>query len=572
MDYGIFDILKLLGSLGFFLYGMKLMSESLQKVAGDKMRSILAAMTSNKFKGVLTGILITAIIQSSSATTVMLVSFVNAGLLTLTESIGVIMGANIGTTVTAWLISILGFKIEISHLVLPLIGLSLPLLFSKNNRKTNIGGIIIGFAIIFIGLDFLNHSTPDINSNAGMLEFLKKYSDLGLLSVFIFLIIGTVLTLIIQSSSAAMALTLVMCYNGWISFDMAAAMVLGQNIGTTITSVLASLIANTSAKRAALAHVIFNVFGVILTLLFFHPFLMLVDSISISFGLHSPYPTEGQTIEQTAQAIPVALSVFHSIFNITNTLLLIWFVPSIVKVVTILVKQKEEEEEFKLRYISTGLLSTAELSILQAGKEISIYSGRVLKMYQYTRDMILSVSDKKIGKYELKISKCEEFSDRMELEIGNYLTQITEGSISANSTEHVNIMLGVISHLESIGDSCNLVSKTIIRKSGSKVVFPTELDKNLSELSEMVNNLLLLMVQCIDKQADSELIEKIRALKSRIDKFQEKIESEHFKSLCKGNYKTKTGIIYSDIYTELHRISDYVLSIIKLQNNFKIKQ
>lgn len=535
------------------------------------MRSILAAMTSNKYKGVLTGILITAIIQSSSATTVMLVSFVNAGLLTLSESIGVIMGANIGTTITAWLISILGFKVEISHLVLPLIGLSLPLLFSKNNRRSNWGSVIVGFAIIFIGLDFLKNSTPDINSNPQMLAFLMRYSDLGYLSVFIFLFIGLVLTLVIQSSSAAMALTLVMCFNGWISFDMAAAMVLGQNIGTTITAILAALIANTSARRAAMAHVIFNVFGVVLTLLFFHPFLELVDIITVRAGFNSPYPVAGQTVQQTSQAIPIALSIFHTIFNSVNTLVLIWFIPTIVKIVTLIIKRKDEEEEFKLQYISTGLLSTGELSILQANKEIKIYSDRILKMFHFTKDIISADSNKKLVKLESKVSKCEEFSDRLEVEISNYLTKITEGSISSAGTETINLMLSVISNLENIGDSCNTISKTVLKKSNSGIDFPKELTTSLDELSAIVSDMLLLMIRKVEDYSDVQLSESIRIKKNKFDKLIEKVESEHYKNLCKGNYKTKVGILYSDIYSELQRISDYIVSIAKSQHEFKLK-
>jgi phosphate:Na+ symporter len=308
MKYGIIDFLTLVGSLGFFLYGMKIMSESLQRVAGDKMRSILAKMTSNPVKGVLTGLLITAIIQSSSATTVMVVSFVNAGLLSLIESIGVIMGANIGTTVTAWLISLLGFKVNISIISLPLIGVGFPLLFSNNNKRKSWGEFIIGFAMIFLGLDFLKNSVPDIKSHPEILAFLGNYTNHGVWTHLLFLTIGTVLTMIIQSSSATMALTLVMCNNGWISFDVAAAMVLGENIGTTITANLAASIANVSAKRAARAHFLFNLMGVVWVSLFFPFFLNLIAKFIVNSGGSSPY--------SDPHAIPVALSIFHTGFNI----------------------------------------------------------------------------------------------------------------------------------------------------------------------------------------------------------------------------------------------------------------
>ncbi|MFC2086382.1 Na/Pi cotransporter family protein, partial [Bacteroidota bacterium] len=342
MEYNLFDALTLIGSLGLFLFGMKLMSEALQKVAGDKMRSILSAMTSRRFMGVVTGFLITAIIQSSSATTVMIVSFVNAGLLSLIQSIGVIMGANIGTTVTAWLISILGFKIQISVIAIPLIGLSFPLMFSKNNKRRSWGEFVIGFAILFLGLEYLKSSVPDLKSNPELLEFVTNYTKSGGWSVLLFLGLGTLLTIIIQSSSATMALTLVMTFNGWIGFDLAAAMVLGENIGTTITANLAALVANISAKRAALAHFIFNTFGVIWVLLIFGFFL---DKITwFVENIHGASPANDAAI------VPIALAIFHTSFNITNTFILFWFAPFIKRIVEFLIPQSEDdEEEFRLQ-------------------------------------------------------------------------------------------------------------------------------------------------------------------------------------------------------------------------------
>ena len=333
MNYSFFDFLKLIGSLGVFLYGMKLMSEALQKVAGTRMRHILSAMTSNRIKGVMTGILITAIIQSSSATTVMVVSFVNAGLLSLVESIGVIMGANVGTTATAWLISILGFKISMAEISLPLIGLSLPLLFSNKRSRKSWGELIIGFGLLFIGLDFLKNAMPNIQENPEIFTFLQKYTDMGYASYFLFLLIGTALTILIQSSSATMALTLVMCANGWINFEIAAAMVLGENIGTTITANLAAMVANTTAKRAAFAHFMFNVFGVIWVLSIFPIFLHWIEMLSLFLGIGNPSTNPG--------AVPMALSLFHTIFNVSNLLLLIWFSKLIASLVSKIIPAKE---------------------------------------------------------------------------------------------------------------------------------------------------------------------------------------------------------------------------------------
>jgi len=336
MNYGITDFLQLFGSLGLFLYGMKVMSDSLQELAGDKMRNILASMTSNRVFAVFTGFLITVIIQSSSATTLMVVSFVNASLLTLTEAIGVILGANIGTTITAWLITILGFKVSMSSLALPLIGFGFLASFSKKDNVKKWGGFIIGFAILFIGLQFLKDSVPDIKQNPEILEWLQHYTEMGYLSLLLFLVIGTILTLIIQSSSATMALTLIMCYEGWIPFDMAAAMVLGENIGTTITANLAALVANHNAKRAARAHLIANILGVIWMLALIYPFLHLIDSITQNSGISA---------FDSPLAIPVALSAFHTAFNVTNTFIMIWFISMIEKIVKKLVPYKEEPKK-----------------------------------------------------------------------------------------------------------------------------------------------------------------------------------------------------------------------------------
>lgn len=564
MHYSFFDLLELFGSLGFFLFGMKLMSESLQKVAGDRMKSILSAMTSNRFKGLFTGFLITAIIQSSSATTVMLVSFVNAGLLTLTESIGVIMGANIGTTVTAWLISILGFKVQISVLVLPLIGLTFPLLFSKNINRNNWGTVIIGFAIIFIGLDFLKHATPDINSNPEILSFLTNFSDFGYLSILIYLLIGTGLTVLLQSSSAVMALTLVMCFNGWISFEMAAAMVLGENIGTTITANLAALVANTSAKRTAIAHLLFNMHGVILVLLLFYPFINLISSALVYYGFNSPLLIDGQTSKQTAEAIPIALSVFHTTFNILNALILIWFVKPMEKLIIKLVKQKDDDEEFKLQFINTGLLSTIDLSIFQARKEIIVYTERVDKMFSYTRELLKTSSKNKSAKYQQKISKSEEISDQFEVEISAYLADVSTQELSHQAADKINKMLQVTTYIESIADSCYSVSKAMGRKTLGKIQFNETTDENLIGFFDHITELFNLMIEAIKNEEYTIDIQEIKSLLQKVKKNHDKLQEEHFKSLRKGEYKTKVGVIYADIYNELLKIGELSFVVVRL--------
>ncbi len=485
MEYGFTDFLKLLGSLGVFLYGMKLMSEALQKVAGEKMRSILAAMTSNRVKGIFTGVLITAVIQSSSATTVMVVSFVNAGLLSLTESVGVIMGANIGTTVTAWLISILGFKVKMSALALPIIGLGFPLLFSKNTKRKSWGEFIIGFSLLFIGLQFLKESVPDIKHNPEILDFLSNYTHLGYFSLIIFMMVGTVLTVVIQSSSATMALTLVLCVQGLIPFDMAAAMVLGENIGTTITANLAAIVANTSAKRAARAHLIFNLFGVIWILILFYPTIHLIDNIVVEM--------EGKSPLLEKAAVPVALSIFHTAFNVMNVLILAWFAPFIVKVVTKLVPEKDADEDFRLQHIRTGMVSTSEIALLQARNEIAVYGLRASGMFEFVKQMSETKSSKEIEKWYAKISKYEDISDRMEEEIAEFLTKVSESRLSTLGTHRVRAMLELIDDIESIADSCYNLGRVYMQKFTGKIKFTPEIEENLKKMFSLVDKALIEM-------------------------------------------------------------------------------
>ena len=416
MDYGIYDILTLLGALGLFLYGMKVMSDALMEVAGNKMRNILATMTSNRFLAVFTGFLITAVIQSSSATTLMVVSFVNASLLTLVESVGVIMGANIGTTVTAWLITILGFKVSMSAIALPLVGLGFLFTFSKNDKTKNWGLFIIGFAVLFIGLQFLKDSVPNIKNNPQILEWLKSYTNLGYLSLIIFLFIGSFLTVVLQSSSATMALTLVMCYEGWIPFDMAAAMVLGENIGTTITANLAALVANNTAKKTARAHLIFNIIGVLWMLLLITPFLKAIDWFVTMKGSPSPF--------ESSEAIPVALSLFHTSFNIINTSLLIWFIPQIVRIVErmIPIKEKAEPDVEQAKYLNKDALNYPETALSALYKETQrLFEGTTFEVVAHGlnlhREDILS---------DIKIKKLVKRSnDPMDIDINElYYTKV----------------------------------------------------------------------------------------------------------------------------------------------------
>lgn len=553
MNYGVLDFLTLIGSLGFFLYGMKLMSEALQKVAGDKMRNILARMTSNPVKGVFTGLLITAIIQSSSATTVMMVSFVNAGLLSLTESIGVIMGANIGTTVTAWLISILGFKVKISVISLPLIGIGFPLLFSKQNKRKSWGEFIVGFAMVFLGLDFLKGSVPDIKSHPEILAFLQHYTSHGVLSHLLFLTIGTVLTMVIQSSSATMALTLVMCNFGWIPFESAAAMVLGENIGTAVTANIAAAVANVSAKRAARAHLIFNILGVIWVSLIFNLFLSSINWFILRFGGNSPFTTP--------EAIPVALSIFHTTFNIVNVLVFIWFTKFIQLIVTRMVPQREDSEEFRLQFINTGLLSTSELSIHQAKQEIMVYSQRIDKMFCYADEMLTETNDKKFHKLYDKVEKYEGISDRMEEEIANYLTKVSQGELSILASKRITAMLSVITDLESIGDSCYNLAKTMLRKKDKKVWFDTPLRENVQQMSKLAHKAIDIMNKNLEHGYSNININPALELEEKINRFRTKLKKDRLKSVEKDEYSYQTGIIYIDLICELEKLADFAINV-----------
>ncbi len=560
----IWELITLIGALGLFLFGMKLMSEALQKVAGSRMRHILGAMTNNRFKGALTGLLVTTTIQSSSATTVMIVSFVNAGLLSLTGAVAVIMGANIGTTVTAWIISLLGFKISMSFLSLPLIGISLPLFFSKNGTKKSWGEFVIGFAILFIGLQFLKESVPDFKSNSAALNFLSSYTDMGYGSVLLFVFIGTLLTIIIQSSSATMALTLVMTYNGLIPFDLAAAMVLGENIGTTVTANIAAIVANTSAKRAARAHLLFNLFGVVWILAVFYPFLRGIDYIvSAKHGI-SVLATKlsGPEFESVKSVYPIALSLFHTAFNVINTLLLIGFVGFIAKVATLMVKQKDEdEEEFRLMYITTGILSTSELSTVLAQKEIANFGKRVEKMFCFIPELIEMQKPKKYSKLLERIKKYEQITDNIEDEIAAYLSKMLEGEISSESSRKIMAMLAIIDNLESNADVIYQISRVIDLNYQQKNHIPEEQIASLKELWALVEQSFKEMNRNLDQSLWSVMPAKAHEIENLINLKRNELRVKHLEDLKAKKYKHKVGVFYTDMFSLSEKIGDYVINV-----------
>jgi len=554
MNYSLFDFLKLAGSLGMFLYGMKIMSEALQRVAGAKLRSVLSAMTANRVLGVFTGFLVTTVIQSSSATTVMVVSFVNAGLITLVESIGVIMGANIGTTVTGWVISILGFKLSISQYVLPLIGIGLPMVFSKSTRRRSFGEIMIGFALLFLGLDFLKSSMPSIDKNPEILAFLQNYTNLGFGSVLIFLVVGTVLTFIIQSSSATMALTFVMVNEGWIPFELAAAMVLGENIGTTITANIAASVGNLSAKRAALVHLLFNLAGVVWMLLIFKSFTGIIDRVITS--LNGDSPTSNPAV------VPIALSLFHSAFNVINTFIFIWFVPQLRNLVVHVLPQKQsEEEEFRLQYITAGLMSTPELSLLQARRETQFFAKHTIKMFGFVQKLLRESNDKKFNKLFAKIQKYESISDDVEVEIANYLSEVAQGKLSDFGRRRMQSMLKLVSDLESIGDSNFNLARTINRMHDNKIILPEEVIQKVELMFSMVQEALEMMKENLEKDEKQVSLLKAREIENEINNYRNQLKAEHLEYLRNGVYNYEAGIIFNDLFSESEKLADYVINV-----------
>ncbi len=550
----VYQILKLLGSLGLFLYGMTLMSGALQKVAGEKMRSILAAMTSNSLKRVLTGLFITAIIQSSSATTVMVVSFVNAGLLSLVQSVGVIMGANIGTTVTAWIISMLGFKFDISVLSIPLIGVGFTLMMFKSKKKKSVGELIIGFSLLFLGLTFLKDSVPDLRANPEVFEFLQGWTKYGYGSVLIFVLIGTLLTIIMQSSSATMALTLVMSSYGWIPFEMAAAMVLGENIGTTITANIAAAVANVSARRAALAHLVFNIFGVIWVLAFFRPVLSIVAKITISvFGL-DPFVSSEATL--------YGVSFLHTLFNITNTLLLVGFTNQIVKLVSYVIKTKDTEEVFRLKYIQGGVLSTAELSLSQAKSEITDFAKLAKQEFSYAREAMRLCNSDKFDELYAKIEHYEQITDKVELEIANYLNNVSEGELSEESGRRLQAMYKIISEIESLGDSGYNIARILNRLRVHKKNFSDDVCDKLDHMFDLLDRAFDHMINNLDKgYTKLDGISNAVDSEEQINEYRNLLKEEHLFNLENNKYGYQTGVYYMDIVAECEKAGDYMINV-----------
>ena len=559
----IINIFALLGSLGLFLFGMKIMSEGLEKFAGERLRSILAWMTKNRFMGVLTGVTLTALIQSSSATTVMVVSFVNAGLMTLSEAIGVIMGANIGTTVTAWIITAVGFKVDIAAFAIPLLAVGMPLIFSDKGNRKNLGEFIFGFSLLFLGLEYLKINAEGMHVDTIVSSLVTYIPCDSFFGTVLFVILGAIITMVVQSSSAAMAITLMLLAMNipGFGFVQAAALAMGQNIGTTITAFMASLAANTQARRAAMAHLLFNVIGVLLVL---PVFTYACDGVTY-------ITTEllGRADDDTTWK----LSTFHTLFNLINTCILIGFVAQIEKLVCLLVPQKEAEEEYRLQYISAGMLSTAELSIMEAQKEINSYAERCNRMVGFVNDLMNAEKDDDFNKIFSRIEKYENITDNMEVEIANYLHKVSEGRLSIESKMEVMRMLRQITELESIGDSCYNLARTLNRHRQNCTDQFTELQlSNMHNMLGMVQKAMQHMASIVEAILSGNHVDYNTSynLENEINNYRRQLKNRNLQDVDAKLYSYQLGVFYIDFISECEKLGDYILNVVQATKSEKM--
>ena len=605
MNFGLLEILTLIGSVGMFLYGMKLMSEGLQKAAGSKLRNILNLMTNNKFIGALTGVFVTALVQSSSATTTMIVSFVNAGLISLQQSMAVIFGANVGTTFTAWIISIFGFKVNIAAFAVPLIGIGVPLLFMSKNSYKNWGEFLIGFALLFLGLDYLNNSVPDLNNSPAILETLRGCADMGYASVLIFFIVGLLLTAIVQASSATFAIALVMCSKGWIHFDLAAALILGGNIGTCVTPLLASISGNANAKRAACGHLLFNVFGSVWCLALYYPYMKFISwltslcvgdpnalyqfSISSDQSLVTALVDNKLDLSDPQNAAMAAdfsnmqyhvsfgLSMFHTVFNVINIAIMIWFTKVYVKIVTKMIPDRKSrsgefrEEKTHLEFISGGLMSTSELSILQAHKEIVVMGERTHRMHDMALQMYKEPDEMKFVELFARVEKYEDISDNMEAEIAAYLSKVADGKLSDESKHQIQSKLREISEIESIADSYYNIARILKRRNENRIEFNETINGNIMKMMDTVEKAFqqMLAVLKANNGTRSDLEETLN-IEMLINGLRDEFKSSNIIDLNEGKYPYSVGTVYMDIIGECEKIGDYIVNVVEAVVNIKV--
>ena len=572
----VLNVLSVLGGLAMFLYGMALMSEGLQKSAGDRLRAFMAKMTSNAFKRVLTGTVVTCLVQSSSATTIMVVSFVNAGLLTLGNAIGVIMGANIGTTLTAWITS-LGFSVNIALFAVPMMGMGYLMHCSKKATLKNIGQFLMGFAVMYVGLTFMKDCSNAVlgQYNTGMMNFFGSINGFGFGSVLLFLVAGAVLTIVLQASSATMAITMLLAASGLIDFKLAVAMVLGENIGTTITANIAAAVANTSAKRAARAHTIFNIIGVIWVLCLFGPIVKLICVIMEGLDFYNPMEASAQLayianngvnadpelIETYKNSLLYGIAMLHTLFNVTNTLVLIWFTPLIEKAVVWLVKEpKGETEVFRLKYISGGPLSTAELSLKEAQLEIIHFAEICRNGFGYIREAVNETDPDKFDALNDKLIKYEEITDRIEYEIATYLNEVSKNELSEESLNLTKAMYKIIGELESLGDSGEAIGRILKRKNAHGKQFDKSILDRLNKMMELVQKGYDVMIENLKEERLHD-ISNAQNCEYNINECRNHLREEHIVNIESNSYNYLTGVYFMDVLSELEKIGDFLINI-----------
>ncbi len=576
MDYSFIDFLALLGAVGLFLYGMKVMSEGLQKVAGNRLRAILSAMTRNRATGVLTGMVITALIQSSSASTVMIVSFVNAGLMSLEQSMAVILGANMGSTFTSWIVSFFGFKVDIAAFTLPLLAFAVPLLFLRKSTYKNAGEFLIGFVFLFMGLAAINANVPDLSQSPEIFESLQSYTSMGFVSLLIFFAFGVVVTMVIQSSAATFAIVLIMGIKGWIPFDMACAIVLGGNVGTTITPLLASLGGNAAAKKAAMGHLFYNLLSAAWMLVVFFPFVDMITWLTRDV-LHSGDPTQLYNVvkaggaseaqlQQLQFTMSFGLTLYHTVYNLFSLIIGLPLINYLVMAVNKAVPgRKKDETEFQLKYISAGLVGASELNLLAAQKEIVVMAQRVDRMLGMTKTLIhTKTGTEDFNKLYSRIEKYEDIADNMEFEIAKFLNKVIDGRLSYDGKQRVATMLTIVSELESVADSCNNIAHTLVRKEEAQAHFSEynyhNIDTIMKYVSEAMSNMITILCD-IDNVTPDDLTRSYDK-EREINNFRNQCRTENIENINQRKYPYSAGIFYIDIICEAEKLADYIVNVI----------
>lgn len=565
----ILAVLKMIGCLALLMFGMKTMSEGLQKLTGGHLRTVLGTMTKHRLGGLITGTAVTAAVQSSTATTVMTVSFVNAGLLTLRQAIPVIMGANIGTTATAWLMSIFGFQFNMSNVVWPFFALGIVLTYVRKNSVKSFGEFVFGFSFMFLGLTTLreNAVAMDLSHNQTIIDFFASTGGYGIWSTLLFLLLGGILTMCVQSSAAIMAITLILCSSGVLPIYQGIALVMGENIGTTVTSNLAALSASTQARRAALAHMLFNVFGVVWVLILFHPF---VNMVCHFVGFDPNFvPQTQEEIAHASVRVTYALSGFHTAFNLCNVLLLIWFIKPMETLICKIIKEKDDGEDFRIKFISGGLMSTAELSLFEARKEINVFAERTLKMFRFLPDLLKMKNEEDFVKLFARIEKYEGISDRFEIEIGEYLNKVSGGRLSIESKTMLQCMQKEISEIESIGDACYNMARAINRKFHLEEDFTEEQYSRIENMMKLCDQALVQMVDVIEDKPHTKASNTM-TLEFEINDYRKMLKDLNIEDINAQRYSYQIGVHYMDVVNDCEKLGDYVVNVVEAHVNHRL--